>query len=87
MIRWMFRAVGLAAAGVGLAWAVDRWMGGRQHADDGISDLILDQLRIAARPFGEHDHLHVGQIGNGIQAHALDGDDAGDDEKHDAHHH
>ena len=60
---------------------------GRQHADDGISDLILDQLRIATRPFGEHDHLHVGQIGNGIQAHALDGDDAGDDEKHDAHHH
>ena len=52
-----------------------------------LNDKDVGQLRIATRPFGEHDHLNVRQIGNGIQAHTLKGDDAGDDEKQDAHHH
>jgi uncharacterized membrane protein len=50
MIRWMFRAVGLAAAGVGLAWAVDRWLGGRQHADEGgsVPNPIRSSITIGA---------------------------------------
>src|SRR4029453_3658728 len=30
---------------------------------DRVGDLVLDQLRSAARPLGEDDHLHVGEVG------------------------
>jgi uncharacterized protein YndB with AHSA1/START domain len=35
MIKALFRFVALAVAGAGLAWAVDRWLGGRGRPDDG----------------------------------------------------
>lgn len=48
MIRGLFRIVGLVAAGVGLAWAVDRWLGGRGRPDDGLSapDPIRSTIEI-----------------------------------------
>ena len=33
-----------------------------EFGDDGIGDLVLDQVRAAPLPFGEDDHLHVGQV-------------------------
>jgi uncharacterized protein YndB with AHSA1/START domain len=43
MIRGLFRLLILVAAGVGLAWSVDRWLGGRQHPDD--DDSVPDPIR------------------------------------------
>jgi len=50
MIRRLFRLVVLAAAGVGLAWSVDRWLGGRQHVedDDAVPDPIRSSVEIDA---------------------------------------
>jgi uncharacterized membrane protein len=48
MIRWLLRLVALAAAGVGLAWAVDRWLGGRPESADGesVPDPIRSSIEI-----------------------------------------
>ncbi len=48
MIRGLFRLMILAAAGVGLAWSVDRWLGGRQPADDGhaVPDPIRSTVEV-----------------------------------------
>ena len=43
MIRALLRLLALAAAGVGLAWAVDRWLGGRRRPDDG--EPVVDPIR------------------------------------------
>jgi uncharacterized membrane protein len=50
MIRGILRVVALAAAGVGLAWAVDRWLGGRRRAGDGdsVPDPIRSSIEIGA---------------------------------------
>jgi uncharacterized protein YndB with AHSA1/START domain len=50
MIRWLFRVAAVLAAGVGLAWAVDRWLGGRQQPEDGVSapDPIRSSIEIGA---------------------------------------
>ena len=44
----LLRLVGLVAAGVGLAWAVDRWLGGRPRPDDGaaVPDPIRSSIEI-----------------------------------------
>jgi hypothetical protein len=42
-MRTVIRLVGLVAAGVGLAWAVDRWLGGRRRPDDG--EALPDPIR------------------------------------------
>lgn len=39
----LLRLVGLLAAGVGLAWAVDRWLGGRHQPQDG--EAVPDPIR------------------------------------------
>ena len=48
MIRGLFRLMILAAAGVGLAWSVDRWLGGRRPDDDGhpVPDPIRSSVEI-----------------------------------------
>ena len=43
MIRGLFRLVILAATGAGLAWSVDRWLGGRHQADAG--NTVPDPIR------------------------------------------
>ncbi len=50
MTRGIFPIVGLAGAAVGLAWAVDRWLGGRRDADDAsaLPDPIRSSVRIDA---------------------------------------
>ncbi len=63
------------------------WGAAGKHADDGISDLIFDQLRIAARPFGENNDLNIGQVGNGIELDALDGNHASHNEKQNTNQH
>jgi len=48
MIRGLLRLVALAAAGIGLAWAVDRWLGGRRRPEDGepVADPIRSSIEI-----------------------------------------
>ncbi len=50
MIRWLVRIAALAAAGLGLAWAVDRWLGGRRRAGDpaALPDPIRSTIEIGA---------------------------------------
>lgn len=50
MTRWILRVAALAAAGVGLAWAVDRWLAGRHRtADQAVApDPIRSSVEIAA---------------------------------------
>ncbi len=50
MIRGALRLLALATAGVGLAWGVDRWLGGRQRPDDGVAtpDPIRSSIEIGA---------------------------------------
>jgi uncharacterized protein YndB with AHSA1/START domain len=43
MIKGLFRLAALLAAGVGLAWGVDRWLGGRRRPADGES--VPDPIR------------------------------------------
>ncbi len=38
-----------------------------QPRDDGISDLVLHQVRAPPLPRGEHDHLDIAQVGDGVQ--------------------
>src|SRR5581483_10260674 len=40
---------------------------GNEDAGNRIRDLIFDKIRRASFPLGVNDHLHVAQIGNGIQ--------------------
>ena len=50
MIWRLVRLFALAAAGVGLAWAVDRWLGGRQQAegDEAAPDPVRSAVEIGA---------------------------------------
>ncbi len=50
MIRWILRVATAVAAGVGLAWAVDRWLAGRQRSGDGPAtpDPIRSSVDIGA---------------------------------------
>src|SRR5262249_9361096 len=46
--------------------------GNAEHrGGQGIGDLVLDNLRRLSGIFGVDDHLNVGEIGNGIERHAL----------------
>ena len=40
---------------------------GEQRRRDRVGDLVLDQIRAAARPLGRDDHLHVGQVGDRVE--------------------
>ncbi len=52
-----------------------------------ICDLILDLLRAAPRPVGEHDDLVFAQVGNRIHRRAINGADAeADEQRHAAKH-
>ena len=44
------RVVAFSAAGVGLAWAVERWLGARQRVGDGdpVPDPIRSTIEIGA---------------------------------------
>lgn len=49
MIRWLVRLLGLAAAGLGLAVAVDRWLGGRRSVDPTAGrDPVRSSIEIGA---------------------------------------
>jgi len=50
VIRWLVRLAGLAGAGFGLAWAADRWLGGRGRTDDQTAsrDPIRSSVEIGA---------------------------------------
>ena len=41
----------------------------QQGGGERIGNLVFHQIRAASVPLGEHDHLGIGQIGNGIQRH------------------
>ena len=43
-----------------------------------FGDLVLDHLRRLAGIFGVDDHLHVGEVGDGVERHPRDGVDAGE---------
>ena len=40
---------------------------GDHGADDGVGDLVLDQVGAPPGPVGEDDHLHVGEVGEGVE--------------------
>ena len=48
----------------------------KQVADDGVSDLVLDHIWWLPRPRGVHDDLHIGDVGQGVKRHLLDGPQA-----------
>lgn len=50
MTRWILRVLAFSAAGVGLAWAVERWLGARQRVGDGdpVPDPIRSTIEIGA---------------------------------------
>ena len=60
---------------------------GQHRGGQRVGDLILDHLRCLPRVLGEDDHLHVGEIGNRVQRHLLDGQRAGDDQQRRGHEH
>ncbi len=50
MIRWLVRLLGLAVAGFGLAFAVDRWLGGHRRSADPAAgrDPVRSSIEIGA---------------------------------------
>jgi hypothetical protein len=56
--------------------------GYRQHGrGQRVGDLVFHHLGRLTGVFGKDDHLHVGQVGNGVQGGAGDGVNAGGDDE------
>ena len=49
---------------------------GDQRGRDRVGDLVLDQIGALPHPLGEDDHLHVGEIRDGVERRALQRDPA-----------
>ena len=46
------------------------------RADDGIGDVVLDQVGRATHPFRKNDHLHVREVRDGVEGRVAQGQDA-----------
>ena len=58
--------------------------GGDEGRDDGVGDLVFDQIRAAALPRGVDDHLNIGDVRYGVQRDVLHGVDPGEHQQQDA---